>query len=75
MHIDERIFAEKELDTDLNILANAWEDVPEFHYASFATATRDARGEARALRPDDRGDPADRPLAQRSREPRRGRDA
>jgi ABC-type nitrate/sulfonate/bicarbonate transport system substrate-binding protein len=39
MHIDERIFAEKELDTDLNILANAWEDVPEFHYASFATAT------------------------------------
>ena len=39
MHIDERIFAEKELDTDLNILANAWEDVPEFHYASFATAS------------------------------------
>ena len=39
MHIDERIFAEKELDTDLNILANAWEEVPEFHYASFATAT------------------------------------
>ena len=39
MHIDERIFAEKELDTDLNVLANAWEDVPEFHYASFATAS------------------------------------
>jgi ABC-type nitrate/sulfonate/bicarbonate transport system substrate-binding protein len=39
MHIDERIFAEKELDTPLNILANAWEDVPEFHYASFATAS------------------------------------
>ncbi len=39
MHIDERIFAEKELNTPLNILANAWEDVPEFHYASFATAS------------------------------------
>ncbi len=44
MHIDERIFAEKELDTDLNILANAWEDVPEFHYASFATATETLEG-------------------------------
>ena len=39
MHIDERIFAEQELGTELNILANAWEDVPLFHYASFATAT------------------------------------
>jgi NitT/TauT family transport system substrate-binding protein len=38
MHIDERIFAEEELGTELNILANAWEDVPEFHYGTFATA-------------------------------------
>lgn len=38
MHIDERIFAEQELGTELNILANAWEDVPEFHYGTFATA-------------------------------------
>jgi NitT/TauT family transport system substrate-binding protein len=37
MHIDERIFAEQELDTELNILSNAWETVPDFHYATFAT--------------------------------------
>jgi NitT/TauT family transport system substrate-binding protein len=38
MHIDERIFAEQELDTQLNVLANAWEDVPLFHYTTWSTA-------------------------------------
>ena len=38
MHIDERIFAEQELDTELTILANAWEDVPLFHYTTWSTA-------------------------------------
>jgi NitT/TauT family transport system substrate-binding protein len=39
MHIDERIFADEELGTELNVLANAWEEVPDFHYTTFATAT------------------------------------
>ena len=38
MHIDERIFAEQELGTELNVLANAWEDVPLFHYTTWSTA-------------------------------------
>jgi ABC-type nitrate/sulfonate/bicarbonate transport system substrate-binding protein len=38
MHIDERIFAEKELGTELNVLANAWEEVPLFHYTTWSTA-------------------------------------
>jgi ABC-type nitrate/sulfonate/bicarbonate transport system substrate-binding protein len=38
MHIDERIFAEEELDTELNVLANSWEDVPLFHYTTWSTA-------------------------------------
>ena len=38
MHIDERIFAEQELDTELTVLANAWEDVPLFHYTTWSTA-------------------------------------
>jgi ABC-type nitrate/sulfonate/bicarbonate transport system substrate-binding protein len=38
MHIDERIFAEQELGTGLNVLANAWEDVPLFHYTTWSTA-------------------------------------
>jgi NitT/TauT family transport system substrate-binding protein len=38
MHIDERIFAEDELDKDLTVLANTWEEIPEFHYTTFATA-------------------------------------
>ena len=48
MHIDERIFAEDELGTELNILANAWEEVPDFHYGTFATAT-DVMEEKREL--------------------------
>jgi ABC-type nitrate/sulfonate/bicarbonate transport system substrate-binding protein len=38
MHIDERIFAEQELGTEMNVLANAWEDVPLFHYTTWSTA-------------------------------------
>lgn len=38
MHIDERIFAEDELGTELHILGNSWEDVPEFHYTTWSTA-------------------------------------
>jgi NitT/TauT family transport system substrate-binding protein len=38
MHIDERIFAQDELGSDLNVLANTWEEVPLFHYTTFATA-------------------------------------
>ena len=38
MHIDERIFAEQELGSELNVLANSWEDVPLFHYTTWSTA-------------------------------------
>lgn len=38
MHIDERIFAQEELGSDLTVLANTWEEIPEFHYTTFATA-------------------------------------
>jgi len=38
MHIDERIFAQQELGSDLTVLANTWEEVPQFHYTTFATA-------------------------------------
>jgi ABC-type nitrate/sulfonate/bicarbonate transport system substrate-binding protein len=38
MHIDERILAEQELDTEFNILGNSWEEFPTFHYGSYSTA-------------------------------------
>ncbi|HSL09998.1 MAG TPA: ABC transporter substrate-binding protein [Actinomycetota bacterium] len=38
MHIDERIFAEDELGKELTVLANTWEEIPDFHYTTFATA-------------------------------------
>jgi ABC-type nitrate/sulfonate/bicarbonate transport system substrate-binding protein len=38
MHIDERIFAEEELGTELTVLANSWEEVPLFHYTTWSTA-------------------------------------
>jgi ABC-type nitrate/sulfonate/bicarbonate transport system substrate-binding protein len=38
MHVDERIFAEQELGTELTVLGNSWEDVPLFHYTTWSTA-------------------------------------
>ena len=48
MHIDERIFAQQELGSDLTVLANTWEEVPLFHYTTFATA-RDVFEEKREI--------------------------
>jgi len=48
MHIDERIFAQQELGSDLTVLANTWEEIPEFHYGTFATA-RDVFEEKREI--------------------------
>lgn len=37
LHLDERIFVEKEIKVELNELANSWEYAPDFHYASLSS--------------------------------------
>lgn len=37
-HLDERISIQKDLGVDLQVIDNAWEYAPDFHYASLSTA-------------------------------------
>ena len=39
VHIDEKFFIEDEIGVTLNVLGDAWEFTPLFHYASLSTAT------------------------------------
>ena len=39
VHIDEKFFIEDEIGVTLNVLGNAWEFTPLFHYASLSTAS------------------------------------
>ncbi len=39
VHIDEKFFIEDDIGVTLNVLGNAWEFTPLFHYASLSTAT------------------------------------
>ncbi len=38
LHADERLFVADEIGIDLQVLGNAWEYAPDFHYASLSTA-------------------------------------
>lgn len=38
LHVDERLFVADEIGIDLQVLGNAWEYAPDFHYASLSTA-------------------------------------